>query len=74
MSKLDDLQAATRRRAEELLGRSKQQEADRLAQRDRARRLEAEKTARLKSLRLAKEAQEKQAAPPATRARRKVAK
>jgi hypothetical protein len=67
MSKSDDLQSVTRRRAEDVLNRSKQNEAERLATRDRERRAEAEKTARLRILRLAKEAADKVATPPAHR-------
>jgi hypothetical protein len=59
MSKLDDLQAATRRRAEELLNKTRKQESDRLASRDRERQAEADKTARLRALRLSKEEAEK---------------
>jgi hypothetical protein len=59
MSKLDDLQAATRRRAEELLSKTRKQESDRLASRDRERQAEAEKTARLRALRLSKEEADK---------------
>ena len=59
MSKLDDLQAATRRRAEELLNKTRKQESDRLAVRDKERQAEAEKTARLRALRLSKEEAEK---------------
>ncbi len=59
MSKLDDLAAASRRKAEELLSRSKEKESERLAIRDRQRRLEDAKTARLRELRLAKEAAER---------------
>ena len=58
MSKLDDLAAASRRKAEELLSRSKEKEVERLALRDRQRQLEDAKTARLRELRLAKEAAE----------------
>jgi hypothetical protein len=59
MSKLDDLQAATRRRAEELLNKTRKQESDRLASRDRERQAEADKTARLRALRLSKEEADK---------------
>lgn len=66
MSKLDDLAAASRRKAEELLNRSREKESERLAIRDRQRRQEDAKTARLRELRLAKEAAERaeQAAKP----------
>jgi hypothetical protein len=59
MSKLDDLQAATRRRAEDLLNKTRKQESDRLASRDRERQAEADKTARLRALRLSKEEADK---------------
>ncbi len=59
MSKLDDLAAASRRKAEELLNRSREKESERLAVRDRQRRQEDAKTARLRELRLAKEAAER---------------
>lgn len=59
MSKLDDLAAASRRKAEELLNRSKEKESERLAVRDRQRQAEDGKTARLRELRLAKEAAER---------------
>jgi hypothetical protein len=59
MSKLDDLQAATRRRAEELMNKTRKQETDRLASRDRERQVEADKTARLRALRLSKEEADK---------------
>lgn len=49
--------AEARRQAQELL--SNKQEAERLSQRERERRAEAQKTAHLRELRLAKEAQEK---------------
>ncbi len=67
MSKLDDLQSATRRRAEELLNKTKQQENDRLSKRDKERQVEADKTARLRALRLSKEAADKAAKPAASR-------
>jgi hypothetical protein len=73
MSKLDDLAAASRRKAEELLNRSKEKDAERLAIRDRQRQVEDAKTARLRELRLAKEAAERaeQATKPLRGARRK---
>jgi hypothetical protein len=67
MSKLDDLQSETRRKAEELLNRTRQQESERLAKRDKERQAEAEKTARLRALRLGKEAADKEAKLPARR-------
>jgi hypothetical protein len=73
MSKLDDLAAASRRKAEELLNRSKEKESERLALRDRQRQVEDAKTARLRELRLQKEAAERaeQAAKPLRAVRRK---
>ena len=56
MSRADDLAADARRRAHELMSKSKQQDAERLSQRDKQRQADAAKTARLKELRLAKEA------------------
>jgi hypothetical protein len=62
MSRADDLAADARRRAHELMSKTKQQEAERLSQRDKERQAEAAKTARLKELRLAKEAADAAAA------------
>jgi hypothetical protein len=59
MSKADDLAAASRRKAEELLSRNREKEVERLAVRDKQRRADDEKTARLRELRLAKEAAER---------------
>ncbi|HXQ50605.1 MAG TPA: hypothetical protein VN802_05885 [Stellaceae bacterium] len=69
MSKLDDLQSETRRKAEELLNRTKQQESERLAKRDKERQADAEKTARLRALRLGKEAADKAAKQPVRRSK-----
>jgi hypothetical protein len=66
MAKLDDQNNASRKRAEELLTRKKQ-ETERVANRERDSRAQDEKTARLRQLRLAKEAAEGGAAKPATR-------
>jgi hypothetical protein len=73
MSKLDDLAAASRRKAEELLNRSKEKETERIAIRDRQRQAEDAKTSRLRELRLAKEAAERTQRPakPPRAARRK---
>jgi hypothetical protein len=62
--------AEARRQAQELL--SNKQEAERLSLRDRERRAEAQKTAHLRELRLAKEAQEK-AAKDAAKSRAETA-
>lgn len=67
MGKADDAAARARSKAQELLSRSKQQENERLATRTKEREAEAVKTARLRALRLAKEAAdaaEKRAAKP----------
>jgi len=66
MAKLDDQNNASRKRAEELLTRKKQ-ETERVANRERDSRAQDEKTARLRQLRLAKEAAEVGVAKPATR-------
>jgi len=47
-----------RSRAEQLLSRQQQKDVDRLTERDRQNRAQDEKTARLRALRLAKEAAE----------------
>jgi hypothetical protein len=52
---------AGRRRAQELWDKNKQQDAKALSDRDAAQRAEAAKTARLRELRLAKEAADKAA-------------
>jgi hypothetical protein len=59
VSKADDASAAARRRAQELLSPKKQEESDRLKAREKERQAEDTKTARLRALRLAKEAAEK---------------
>ena len=66
MAKLDEQNNATRKRAEELLTRKKQ-ETERVANRERDSRAQDEKTARLRQLRLAKEAAEGGAAKPTAR-------
>jgi hypothetical protein len=66
MAKLDDQISASRKKAEELLTR-KQNENERVANRERDSRAQDEKTARLRQLRLAKEAAEKDLPKPATR-------
>ena len=73
MSKVDDLVAASRRKAEELLNRTKEKAGERLAVRDQQRQAEDAKTARLRELRLAKEAAEQteRATKPPRGARRK---
>jgi hypothetical protein len=72
MSKFDDLSSA-RRKANELMTKK---EAERLSSRDKERQVEDAKIARLRGLRLAKEADDKAAAQVAKRvppARRKPA-
>ena len=59
MAKLDEQRNSSRAKAEALLTRKKQQETERVANRDRDSRVQDEKTARLRALRLAKEAEEK---------------
>lgn len=61
MAKLEEQRSASRRKAEDLLTRRKQQESERLTNRDRDKRAQDEKTARLRQLRLAKEAADKDA-------------
>ena len=61
MSKTAEAQSASRRRAEELLTRKKTLENERLATRDKERKVFDEKTERLRNLRIAKEAAEKPA-------------
>jgi len=69
MSKADDL-AASRRKADALLGRAKQKDAERLSAVDEQRRVEDAKTTRLREARLAKEAAER---PPAAKPNRATA-
>lgn len=65
MAKLDEQRTASRRKAEELLTRRKQQETERLSNRERDSRAQDEKIARLRELRLAKEAGEAAVPKPA---------
>jgi hypothetical protein len=74
MSRADDLAADARRRAHELMSKTKQQDAERLSARDKLRQADAAKTARLKELRLAKEAADTQAALTAKDATKVAAK
>ena len=62
MAKLNERGAAARSKAEELLTRRKQQETERLTNRERDSRAQDEKTARLRELRLAKEAADRETA------------
>ena len=66
MATRSEQQAAARGKAEELLTRRKQQESERLANRERDNRAQDEKTARLRGLRLAREAAS-DVAPPVAR-------
>jgi hypothetical protein len=74
MAKLEEQRSASRRKAEDLLTRRKQQESERLTNRDRDKRAQDEKTARLRQLRLAKEAADKDAKIVAVPAGRKAVK
>jgi hypothetical protein len=64
MAKLDEQRSASRRKAEDLLTRRKQQESERLTNRERDSRAQDEKIARLRELRLAKEAADKDVPKP----------
>ncbi len=59
MTKLDDLRDASRQRANDLFKKAKKEAAAQMTKRDKEQAAEAEKTARLRELRLAKEAAEK---------------
>jgi hypothetical protein len=74
MAKLEEQRSASRRKAEDLLTRRKAQETERLTNRERDRRVQDEKIARLRELRLAKEAADRDAAKasPAPSARKAV--
>lgn len=73
MSRATDLVSESRRRADELMNTTKQKETERLAAREKERRADAAKTARLKELRLAKEAADAATAKSATEARKEAA-
>ena len=68
MAKLEDQRGAAYRKAEELLAQKQRSETERLSNRERDRRMQDEKIARLRRLRLAKEAEEQNAPKPAPRA------
>ncbi len=74
MSKADDASSAARRKAEELMNRAKRVTAERIETAAKRRQAEDAKTARLRALRLAKEAAEKNqrdaAGPGSLRSRR----
>jgi hypothetical protein len=74
MSKSEEQRVSARQKAEELLTQTKKKEAERVANRERDSRVQDEKTARLRNLRLAKEAADRAAAPAAQPARKKPAK
>lgn len=71
MSKSEEQRTAARQKAEELLTQSKKKETERLAARDRDSRALDEKTARLRTLRLAKEEADRTAAAVAASSARK---
>jgi hypothetical protein len=74
MSKADDMITASRRRAQAAFSRTKQQDAGRIDARDKERQAQDAKIARLRELRLAKEAADrasKQTAAQPRPARRK---
>jgi hypothetical protein len=56
MSKADDMITASRRKAQAAFSRTKEQDAGRIAARDKERQAQDAKIARLRDLRLAKEA------------------
>jgi len=68
MTKQDERNAAAQSKAKAIFGKNKQQDADVAKARDSARDLEASKTARLRGLRLAKEACQEEVAPKKTAA------
>lgn len=73
MSKADDASRVARQKAQELLGRAKQAAVERIETEARRRQAEDAKTAKLRALRLAKEAADKErdaANPPVLRPRR----
>ena len=74
MSKAEEQRSAARQKAEELLTNRKRKEAERLATRERDSRAQDEKTARLRGLRLAKEAADRAAMLAAGLPRKKAGK
>jgi len=62
MATRNEQRDAARGKAEQLLNRKKQQESERLTNRDRERKAMDEKIARLRALRLSKEAADREAA------------
>jgi len=64
MSKVRDRQGAAFRKAEALLADKSRKESDRLTNRENDRRAQDEKIARLRDLRLAKEAADRNEAKP----------
>ena len=67
MATRSEQQKAARGKAEALMLERQQQETERLANRERDSRAQDEKTARLRGLRLAKEASDLVKPPPAAR-------
>jgi len=70
MSKLPSRISSARRNAEALLGKAQKRDADFKLEQEREYEAMVSKTARLRELRLAKEAEERRTATPATRAPR----
>jgi hypothetical protein len=65
MSKLPSRISSARRNAEALLGKAQKRDADFKIEQEREREAMALKTARLRELRLAREAEDRKTAPPA---------
>jgi len=65
MSKVDERDAEARRKAQALWSKDKQRDAAAVGVREKARIAEASKTARLRALRLAKEASDQEASEKA---------
>jgi hypothetical protein len=63
MATRNDQRESARGKAEDLLSRSKQRETERLTNQEKERLAQDEKIARLRTLRLAKEATDKQSGP-----------
>lgn len=74
MATRTEQQDAARAKAEQLMSKRKQQEAERLMNHERDRKAFDDKTARLRALRLAKEAADRSAGPSSRNPSRKAAK
>jgi len=72
MSRAEDRAADARSRAEAVMSKSKEKEADRLSSREKEKQAEALKTSRLRALRLAKETADKKTQTQAGVARKKA--